>query len=93
MSDDKKIIDELYIRAPDGVGSYRLVSPYRREMDGIAEYGVDDAEASEVLLITIMLFKAMNNKDARPLNYWEYIERHNLQRYFVKVDDVPQDQP
>ena len=86
----KKIIDDLYIRAPDGVGSYRLVPPsamYHPGEAGGYTAPVYTVPAHEVLLIAIMLFKAMNNKDARPLDYWDYIERHNLQRYFVKVEE------
>lgn len=89
---DLKIIGPLYIRGPQGE-NYRLELPGPIYMSNEFETRMlpNGATANDVLLITVMLFKAMNNRDPRPLDYWEYINRHNLGRYFVKVDGEPTD--
>lgn len=73
-----KIIGPLYIRGPNEGEHYRLDVP--------TQYRI---HAHEVLLLAIMLFKATNNRDMRPLDYWEYIDRHGLRHYFVKVEGDP----
>lgn len=85
----RKIIDDLYIHGPEGTYKFILPTQTLHDNGGDDVNVVYDIRSHEAMLLTIMMFKALTNKSGQPLDFWEYINRNNLGRFFEKIEDEP----
>lgn len=81
MSGAKTIIGDILLQPPDGETGpgYKLVIPE-------SDLWETPITPRECMLLSMMFFKAITNKSFQPLDFWEYIRRHKLERFFVKVE-------